>query len=303
MTSWEYGILAAAILLCAAAIWCERRKTRRALEKLNEMLTDAMQGDFTEDSFDETLLSALESKLAHYLAASTVSARNVSTEKEKLKTLIGDISHQTKTPIANILLYAQLLREQPGNTVCLDALDAQTKKLQSLIEALVKTSRLESGVIALRPEPGALQDVLSSAVSQLEPKAGEKNISITFLPTDAEAVFDAKWTEEAVFNLLDNAVKYTPAGGAVRVSASAYQMFSAIHVADNGPGIPEDEQPKVFQRFYRGLSTPTEEGVGIGLYLVRQIAEGQGGYVKVSSKTGEGSTFSLYLPREICQHC
>ena len=262
MTALGYGILAAAIVLCAAAVWCERRKTRRTLEKLNEMLTDAMRGDFTEDSFDETLLSALESKLAHYLAASTVSARNVSTEKEKLKTLIGDISHQTKTP-----------------------------------------SRLESGVIALRPKPGALQDVLFSAVSQLEPKAGEKNISITFLPTDAEAVFDAKWTEEAVFNLLDNAVKYTPAGGAVRVSASAYQMFSAIHVADNGPGIPEDEQPKVFQRFYRGLSNPTEEGVGIGLYLVRQIAEGQGGYVKVSSKPGEGSTFSLYLPREICQHC
>ena len=208
MTALGYGILAAAIVLCAAAVWCERRKTRRTLEKLNEMLTDAMRGDFTEDSFDETLLSALESKLAHYLAASTVSARNVSMEKEKLKTLIGDISHQTKTPIANILLYAQLLREQPGNTVCLDALDAQTKKLQSLIDALVKTSRLESGVIALRPKPGALQDVLSSAVSQLEPKAGEKNISITFLPTDAEAVFDAKWTEEAVFNLLDNAVKY-----------------------------------------------------------------------------------------------
>ena len=303
MTALGYGILAAAIVLCAAAVWCERRKTRRTLEKLNEMLTDAMQGDFTEDSFDETLLSALESKLAHYLAASTVSARNVSTEKEKLKTLIGDISHQTKTPIANILLYAQLLREQPGNTVCLDALDAQTKKLQSLIDALVKTSRLESGVIALRPKPGALQDVLSSAVSQLEPKAGEKGISIILVPTDAEAVFDAKWTEEAVFNLLDNAVKYTPAGGAVRVSASAYQMFSAIHVADNGPGIPEDEQPKVLQRFYRGLSNPTEEGVGIGLYLVRQIAEGQGGYVKVSSKPGEGSTFSLYLPREICQHC
>lgn len=303
MTALGYGILAAAILLCAAAVWCERRKTRRTLEKLNRMLDDAMQGNFTEDSFDETLLSALESKLAHYLAASTVSARNVSTEKEKLKTLIGDISHQTKTPIANILLYAQLLREQPGNGVCLDALDAQTRKLQSLIEALVKTSRLESGVIALRPEPGALQDVLSSAVSQLEPKAGEKGISITLLPTDAQAVFDAKWTEEAVFNLLDNAVKYTPAGGAVRVSASAYQMFSAIHVADNGSGIPEDEQPKVFQRFYRGPGNPTEEGVGIGLYLVRQIAEGQGGYVKVSSKPGEGSTFSLYLPREICQHC
>ena len=267
------------------------------------MLTDAMRGDFTEDSFDETLLSALESKLAHYLAASTVSARNVSTEKEKLKTLIGDISHQTKTPIANILLYAQLLREQPGNAVCLDALDAQTRKLQSLIEALVKTSRLESGVIALRPEPGRFRTFYPRRYPSWSRRPGKRAFPSLSLPTDAEAVFDAKWTEEAVFNLLDNAVKYTPAGGAVRVSASAYQMFSAIHVADNGPGIPEDEQPKVFQRFYRGLSNPTEEGVGIGLYLVRQIAEGQGGYVKVSSKPGEGSTFSLYLPREICQHC
>ena len=298
MTVWGYGVLAAVVLLCIPAVCFQRWKTRQTLEKLNRMLSAAMQGSFTEDSFDETLLSALESKLAHYLAASAVSARNVSSEKEKLKALIGDISHQTKTPIANILLYAQLLREQPGNTVCLDALDAQTKKLQSLIEALVKTSRLESGVIALRPEAGMLQDVLSSAVSQLMPKAGEKNIAITLISTDTQAVFDSKWTEEAVFNLLDNAVKYTPAGGKITVSASAYPMFSAIRVEDNGSGIPEEEQPKIFQRFYRGAGSGAEEGVGIGLYLVRQIAEGQGGYVKVSSEPGKGSVFSLYLPRQ-----
>ena len=117
-------------------------------------------------------------------------------------------------------------------------------------------------------------------------------------PADADAVFDPKWTEEAVYNLLDNAVKYTPAGGAVRVTVTAYQMFSAIHVSDTGPGIPEEEQPRVFQRFYRGAEHAEEEGVGIGLYLVRQIAEGQGGYVKVSSQPGVGSTFSLYLPRK-----
>lgn len=182
MTSWEYGILAAAILLCAAAIWCERRKTRRTLEKLNEMLTDAMRGDFTEDSFDETLLSALESKLAHYLAASTVSARNVSTEKEKLKTLIGDISHQTKTPIANILLYAQLLREQPGNVVCLDALDAQTRKLQSLIEALVKTSRLESGVIALRRSRGRFRTFYPRRYPSWSRRPGKRTFPSLFFP-------------------------------------------------------------------------------------------------------------------------
>lgn len=293
-----YAIVAASILLAGGIVFWYRRRTRRILENLNRMLDIAMQGNFTEDSFDESMLSALESKLAHYLAASTVSARNVQAEKDKLKVLIGDISHQTKTPIANILLYTQLLMEQPGNRACLDALDGQTKKLQSLIDALVKTSRLESGVIALHPARGYLQGVIDAALSQIAPKAAAKDIQITLEPTDADAVFDPKWTEEALYNLLDNAVKYTPAGGAVRVTATAYQMFCAIHVSDTGPGIPEEEQPKVFQRFYRGAEHAEEEGVGIGLYLVRQIAEGQGGYGKVSSQVGVGSTFSLYLPRK-----
>lgn len=292
----SYAIVVVSILIAAGVVFWYRRRTRRILENLSRMLDMAMQGDFTEDSFDESLLSALESKLAHYLAAATVSARNVQAEKDKLKALIGDISHQTKTPIANILLYTQLLSEQPGNTACLDALEGQTKKLQSLIEALVKTSRLESGVIALHPVPGKLLPMLESAVSQLAPKAAAKGIPIVLEATDADAVFDPKWTEEALYNLLDNAVKYTSAGGAVRVTVVAYQMFSAIHVSDTGPGIPEKEQPRVFQRFYRGAEHNDEEGVGIGLYLVRQIAEGQGGYVKVSSQPGAGSTFSLYLP-------
>ena len=293
-----YAVIAASVLLAAGFVLYDRHRTRRILENLNRMLDMAMRGNFTEDSFDESLLSALESKLAHYLAASTVSARNVQAEKDKLKALIGDISHQTKTPIANILLYTQLLMEQPGNRACLDALDGQTKKLQSLIDALVKTSRLESGVIALHPAGGGLQAVIDAALSQIAPKAAAKKIQITLEPTEADAVFDPKWTEEALYNLLDNAVKYTPAGGMVRVTVTAYQLFSAIHVSDTGPGIPEEEQPRVFQRFYRGAEHNDEEGVGIGLYLVRQIAEGQGGYVKVISQGGCGSTFSLYLPRK-----
>lgn len=292
-----YAIIAVSILLGVGIVSWYRRRTRQILENLSRMLDIAMQGDFTEDSFDESMLSALESKLAHYLAASTVSARNVQAEKEKLKTLIGDISHQTKTPMANILLYTQLLSEQPGSRDCLDALEGQTKKLQSLIDALVKTSRLESGVIALHPTDGNLQTVIDAAINQIAPKAAAKEIQIILQPTSADAVFDPKWTEEALYNLLDNAVKYTPASGAVHVSATAYQMFSAIHVSDTGPGIAEEEQPRVFQRFYRGAEHAEEEGVGIGLYLVRQIAEGQGGYVKVSSQIGEGSIFSLYLPR------
>ena len=298
MAGWGYAAVIGAALLAAALVLWQRRQSRKILENLGKMLEAAMEGNFTEASFDESLLSALESSFANYLAASTVSARKVDAEKEKLKALIGDISHQTKTPIANILLYTQLLKEQPGNTDCLEALEGQTKKLQSLIDALVKTSRLETGVIALHPEPGELWSVMTSAVSQLRPKAEEKGVRITLEHGEANAVFDPKWTEEALYNLLDNAVKYTPSGGRVSVTAVVYPMFSAVLVQDTGPGIAEEEQPKIFQRFYRGTAYREQEGVGIGLYLVRQIAEGQGGFVKVQSQPGQGSTFSLYLPRK-----
>ena len=166
MAGWGYAAVIGMAFLAGALVLWQRRQSRKILENLGKMLEAAMEGNFTEDSFDESLLSALESSFAHYLAASTVSARKVDAEKEKLKALIGDISHQTKTPIANILLYTQLLKEQPGNTDCLEALEGQTKKLQSLIDALVKTSRLETGVIALHPEPGELGTVMTSAVSQ-----------------------------------------------------------------------------------------------------------------------------------------
>ena len=138
---------------------------------------------------------------------------------------------------------------------------------------------------------------MQSALAQLRPKAAAKGMKLSLDPTAADAVFDRKWTEEAVYNLLDNAVKYAAPGGSIRIQAVLYPLFCAIEVSDDGPGIPESEQPLVFQRFYRGANHHQTEGVGIGLYLVRQIAQGQGGYVKLRSHPGQGSTFSLFLPR------
>ncbi len=292
------GILA--LLAAAGTVLWHRRRTRKQLENLNRMLDKAMEGSFTEEDFDETLLSAVETKLARYLAASTVSARNLQREKDSVKTLIADISHQTKTPIANILLYTQLLQEQdlPGDSrVCTDALESQVGKLQALIEALVKASRLESGIIALRPQPGVLAPVIHSAMAQLAPKAARKGSTVTHGNADGSGVLDPKWPADAQIHLLANSVTYTPAGGTVHISVKEYPMFATIEVSDSGPGIPEEEQASIFQRFYRGAAHSQEDGVGIGLYLVRKIAQEQGGYVKVSSNPGGGSTFSLYLPK------
>ncbi len=297
-----WGTAAAAIFAAAAlaaAVW-NRLHAKRVMRDLERMLDAAMAGTFLEQDFDESLLSAVESRFAHYLAANAVSAQKLQEEKDKIKTLIADISHQTKTPVANILLYAQLLSEQelsPEGRDCAAALEGQVEKLRALIEALVKTSRLEAGVLALHPRAGPLGPVLEEAAAQLAPKAAERRIRLVISPTDISAVFDPKWTAEALCNLLDNAVKYTPAGGRVTVEAASYQLFCRIDVTDTGPGIPEEERAKVFQRFYRSPAAYEAEGVGIGLYLARQIAQGQGGYIKASSRPGQGSRFSLYLPR------
>lgn len=281
------------------AVRCQYRE-KRTLRQMNEMLDEAIRGDFSERDFDESLMSSVETKLAHYLSASTVSAKNMHEEKEKIKTLIADISHQTKTPLSNLLLYTQLLEEQDlseeGKT-CVAALNGQTKKLQALIEALVKLSRLESGIITLNPKKAPVQPVLGHLEAAFRPVASGKHITLRFEETNETAVFDPKWTEEAVGNLLDNAIKYTPEGGTVGVAVMSYELFCRIDVTDNGIGIPEEEQAKIFKRFYRSEAAWESDGVGIGLYLVRYIASGQGGYVKVKSAPGKGTMFSLFLPR------
>lgn len=300
MTTIGYVALIAAVTAAVAAIAWNRRSSRRLLNRLDKMLDKAITQGFAEEDYDESLLSAVENKLARYLAASTVSARNLQTEKDAIKTLVADISHQTKTPLSNILLYAQLLSEQQlpeEGGRCVAALESQAEKLQSLIEALVKTSRLESGILALHPQPNALAPMLKDAVAQFQPKAAEKSITLELTESEGEGVFDPKWTAEAVCNLLDNAIKYTPRSGSVTVRAFSYDLFCRIDVTDTGMGIPEEEQSKVFGRFYRCAANQQEQGVGIGLHLVRQIAQGQGGYVKVSSQIGKGSTFSLFLPK------
>lgn len=298
--SWLALFFGAAFLCALIYALYEKRYVRRTLNNLDSMIIKALDGEFSEDDYDESLKSSIETKFARYLAASSKSFNGVKEEKERIKTLISDISHQTRTPVANIRLYTQLLGEQnlgEESRDCLEALESQTEKLQMLIEALVKTSRLETGILELHTKPEPLRNIVERSVEQYRPKADEKNIKLDAFTSDISAVCDAKWTEEAVCNLLDNAVKYTPDGGNITVRMSEYEMFCRIDVTDDGNGISEEEQPKIFGRFYRGKDVYNKQGVGIGLYLTRQIVSNEGGYMKVISSEGNGSTFSIFLQK------
>lgn len=294
---WIFVILCLVIALITV-LWNSVR-TRKTMKSIECMLDDAMDGSFTESTFDESELSALKTKFAHYLSASVTSSCNVAMEKDRIKSLIADISHQTKTPIANLLLYSELLLEEelPESAKAnADTIYHQSQKLRFLIDALVKLSRLENGIITLSPEHSDLQPVLKSVARQYAAKAEEKGLALHLHDTDISAVIDTKWTTEALSNIVDNAIKYTERGS-VTISAKDYEMFVRIDISDTGIGIPEEEQPKIFARFYRSEDVKVHEGVGIGLYLARQIISGQGGYIKVTSAPGKGSTFSVFLPK------
>lgn len=304
MDKWIFVIMtiaAAAIAAAILAVLRYRRKMRRLMDSLDAMLESAIDGDFTERVFDESALSAVEAKMTQFLSSCAVSSKNLTREKNKIKSLISDISHQTKTPVANILLYSQLLGEHklPKESVlCVQALSAQAEKLDFLIGALVKISRLESGIIAVNPQKDAVQTLLDAVMTQIKAKAGEKEIAIKVETAESMAYYDPKWTAEAVYNVLDNAVKYSPRQSVIKIHTMPYELFYRIDITDEGIGIPEEEQSKIFSRFYRLPEVSSQEGVGIGLFLTREILSNAGGYIKVSSKLGQGSTFSIFLPTE-----
>ncbi|MCR5529731.1 MAG: HAMP domain-containing histidine kinase [Saccharofermentans sp.] len=291
------AILVALIAIAVAVI--EHIRTRKLTDRLGEVLDSAIDGNFTESSYDESVESLLESKLNEYLSSSSLSAKKVEEEKDKIKTLISDISHQTKTPIANLMLYSELLAEEDLSESAREkvaAISSQSEKLKFLIDSLVKMSRLESGLMNYVPVVSSVDELLESITDSLSSKASSKGISISYEPTTLYINSDPKWTYEAIFNIADNAVKYTHKGG-VKMYATEYEMFVRIDIEDTGIGISEEDSAKVFSRFYRSREVSEEEGVGIGLCLAREIVTGVGGYIRLESTPGKGSKFSVYIPK------
>lgn len=273
----------------------------KTLRRLDEMLEQAINGEFEEEKYDETELSRLEAKWKQYLTTSKMSMEQLNQNREGMQALVSDISHQTRTPLSNILLYSQLLCEQTENQEekhLAEQIVRQAEKLEFLIQALVKMSRLESNILVLKPQKQPIEPLLLEAMEEILPKAEKKKIHIKLQGNPSHninAVYDKKWTAEALGNILDNAVKYSPLESTVEVTLEKYEFYVCISVRDEGIGISEAERAQIFSRFYRSAEVQQEDGIGIGLYLAREIVQKEKGYMKVLSKKGKGSIFKMYL--------
>lgn len=297
----EWILIPACIVSIGALVFSiyNSYKNRKILDNVEMMLDEAIKGEFREEHFSEDRVSRIESRLADYLGSSALSAENVRKDRDKIKTLIADISHQTKTPITNLLLHSELLHETELSTdqrESLDAIENEAEKLRFLVDALVKLSRLENGILTVESRADDIGRLMRDIDSAMRKKAESKGLSFTVTNESMTASFDYKWTLEALSNIVDNAIKYTEKGG-ISITLKSTEMFACISVKDTGIGIAEEDIPRIFSRFGRLEASREKEGVGIGLYLAREIISKEGGYIKVNSGQGEGSEFLIYLKK------
>ena len=222
-------------------------------------------------------------------------------EKRELQEMISELTHQIKTPASNIQMYCEMFSDPDISSEeakqFVMVIKQQLKKLEFLLDVLVKSSRLENDMINLQMENSRLIETLAAAVNSVMQKAELKGIDISVSCRPAIQVYhDMKWTAEAIENILDNSIKYTPENGKVLISVEVGEMYTVIKIKDTGKGIETAHINDIFKRFYREKSSAKDEGLGLGLYLARNIINSQGGYVSVHSSLGKGSIFFVCLP-------
>lgn len=281
---------------------------KKHMENIFIQLSDMLQTII--DMKDKEVFSSIEdtlfSKLQYQTIKLTTILKNknsqIEEERNEIQKLISDIAHQLKTPLTNLKMYGEFLQDESlskeERKEFFEIVMSSLNRLSFLVESMIKMSRLESGVINLRYTVSELNDTLLMAINEIQSKAKAKNIEITLDEVNRVTInHDKNWIKEGIFNILENAVKYSSENGKIDVKIESYEMFVRVDIKDNGIGIKEDDMAKIFSRFYRGENVRDAEGIGIGLYLTREIVSKHGGYIKVKSHN-EGSIFSIFLPNK-----
>jgi signal transduction histidine kinase len=270
-------------------------------KRISHMIQSFISKRTIDDSdVADTFESKLVNQLKQLIRIVDFEAKSSMEEKEAVKSLISDISHQLKTPLANITMYTEILQDdtltQSEKSEFIIRTKEQANKMEWLLSALLKMSRLETGIIEFDMKPTLIKETIMISVRGVRNLAEQKNIHIKIEEfQDKTLLHNRKWTAEAILNILENAIKYSKEYSSILIKVIPMELFTKIQIIDQGIGISSDELNAIFQRFYRSKQVEQKEGTGLGLYLSQLILSKQGGYITVESKVLEGSCFSIFL--------
>ena len=289
-----------AILLIAPICYgiYQKRKTYRVIDRLLDSVLSQEMIVYSE--VEEGEFSALVSKIRQIQEALENRARSADSEKEQVKSLVSNMSHQLKTPLANLSLYAEILGQSEialeRKAEFANKMQRQIEKLNWIVESLSKMVKLEQNIEGFEVEDTPIRQTILDAIDTVYEKVEKKDIHLNLEPFEDRVLYhNRKWTVEVFVNLLENAIKYTDKGGAISIRVKPYELYTEIQFSDNGRGIHKEELTDIFKRFYRSPEVENMEGSGIGLYLSNLILEKEKGYITAASEYGKGSRFSVFL--------
>ena len=295
-------IIILSIVIGAAYTYVLKVSVRKVFDQVNNIIDKAFNSEEADGLDEETIIALTAVKVMKYVQSREEKLEDAVRSKEKYEKLISDISHQTKTPVSNILIYGELLLEnlsKAGNENIQYASNivSQTENLKWLIQSLINMSRLENGMITYKIEKNGIKELLSSVLTGTYSDAEKKKIKLNISEfTNDNAKFDLKWTSEALQNILGNSIKYSDKRSEINIYVDYFQYYVRITIKDYGIGIPAEEIPSVYSRFYRGENAKKREGVGIGLYLAKEILTAQGGFIVISKSETVGAKVMAYIP-------
>lgn len=303
----EWGLFFG-VLLLAVLLFCRQKYVGQVYVKELEKITDALDQMFLQKEisirveYADTLPAKILAQIHRINAANRGYQSLLQQEKEGIKKLLAEVSHQLRTPLANMESYLDLLDDEirgVGQREYLEAIKCSEEKIKFLTERFILAARMEHKIIQIHKMPSDLKETVAREVFQVYKKAEKKGIFIEVVDGRTGRCIvrhDANWLSEAVYNLLDNSVKYSPKNTCIKIFLRTNEMFSEICVEDEGIGIEKDEENKIFQLYYRGRNKAGEEGSGMGLFITREIIEKHGGFLKAKRKK-PGLSISIFLPK------
>lgn len=300
-----HKLLTGVLVLALAAVFLLGLYYLKCLKRMQKLLRDYQEtGTACFSTMKETRESKLENTLQRLLDQAEKKEAQAKRERDEVASLLSDLTHQLKTPMANVIMYTELLEDEnltPEERQRFTYLArTQAKKMQWLLGNMLKASQLERGMISFSAEYTGIRETIRQAVSSVYAQAEEQDIMIKVEPfEDRKLYHNPRWTAEAMENILDNAVKYSPSGSVVTVRVQPMEIYTQIEISDQGIGISGEEYNKIFRRFYRSSNAAQTEGSGLGLYLAQLILNNEKGYVTAVSRPGEGSSFRIFLLNEV----